>query len=127
MGVGSFWEGIDLPGVALRAVIIPRLPFSVPSTPMNAARIDRYSSRGGDPFKEFMLPVATLKLKQGFGRLIRSSKDSGVVVILDKRIVSKSYGSQMRDSLPNAEVVSGPWETIRARLKEFCGLFEPGG
>ena len=126
MGVGSFWEGIDLPGAALRAVIIPRLPFSVPSTPINAARIDRYSSRGEDPFKEFMLPVATLKLKQGFGRLIRSSKDSGVVVILDKRIVSKSYGSQMRDSLPNAEVVSGRWETIRVRLKEFCGLFEPG-
>ena len=124
LGVGSFWEGIDVPGPALQTVIIPRLPFSVPTTPVNAARIEQTLLNGGDPFKDLLLPVATLKLKQGFGRLIRSSSDRGVVVILDKRIALKSYGRHMRDSLPPAEVLSGTWESIKKHLKSFYRLDE---
>ena len=108
-----------MPGPALQTVIIPRLPFSVPTTPVNAARIEQTLLNGGDPFKDLLLPVATLKLKQGFGRLIRSSSDRGVVVILDKRIALKSYGRHMRDSLPPAEVLSGTWESIKKHLKVF--------
>ncbi|HIF38355.1 MAG TPA: hypothetical protein EYQ69_03845, partial [Gemmatimonadetes bacterium] len=107
LGVGSFWEGVDVPGSALQTVIIPRLPFSVPTTPVNAARIEQILLNGGNFFKDLLLPTATLKLKQGFGRLIRSSTDRGVVVILDKRMAIQSYGRHMMDSLPPAEVISG--------------------
>ena len=124
LGVGSFWEGIDLPGSALQAVIIPRLPFSVPTTPVNAARIERVLSRGEDSFKNLQLPIATLKLKQGFGRLIRSSTDRGAVVILDKRLAIKPYGLHMRDSLPPARLVLGPWKEIKTSLEQFYRLDE---
>jgi ATP-dependent DNA helicase DinG len=124
LGVGSFWEGIDLPGSALQAVIIPRLPFSVPTTPVNAARIERVLSRGGDSFENLQLPTATLKLKQGFGRLIRSSTDRGAVVILDKRLAIKSYGLHMRNSLPPARLVLGPWKEVKTSLEQFYRLDE---
>lgn len=124
LGVGSFWEGIDVPGSALQTVIIPRLPFSVPTTPVNAARIEQILLNGGNFFKDLLLPTATLKLKQGFGRLIRSSTDRGVVVILDKRLAIQSYGRHMMDSLPPAEVISGPWESIKKSLQKFYELDE---
>ncbi len=124
LGVGSFWEGIDVPGSALQTVIIPRLPFSVPTTPVNAARIEQILLNGGNFFKDLLLPTATLKLKQGFGRLIRSSTDRGVVVILDKRMAIQSYGRHMMDSLPPAEVISGPWESIKKSLQKFYELDE---
>ncbi len=124
LGVGSFWEGVDVPGSALQTVIIPRLPFSVPTTPVNAARIEQILLNGGNFFKDLLLPTATLKLKQGFGRLIRSSTDRGVVVILDKRMAIQSYGRHMMDSLPPAEVISGPWESIKKSLQKFYELDE---
>ncbi len=98
----SFWEGVDVPGRALRLVVIDKLPFEAPTDPVVAARIARLKEQGGEPFESYQVPVATLALKQGFGRLIRSKKDVGIVAILDKRLLTRGYGRRMLDSLPNA-------------------------
>ena len=103
-GTESFWQGIDVPGEALETVIITRLPFSVPDHPLLEARLERIRSQGGDPFVEYQLPEAVLKLKQGFGRLIRRATDSGRVVILDPRIRTKPYGGVFLESLPECRV-----------------------
>ncbi|MDR1963857.1 MAG: hypothetical protein LBQ50_08770 [Planctomycetaceae bacterium] len=103
-GTDSFWQGVDVPGDALRNVIITKLPFLVPSQPVVEAKIEMIKSRGGNPFKEYQLPVAILKFKQGFGRLIRTRTDSGLVVVLDPRIHSKSYGRQFIDALPKCKI-----------------------
>ena len=103
-GTESFWQGVDVPGDALETVIITRLPFSVPDHPLLEARLERIRSRGGDPFSEYQLPEAVLKLKQGFGRLIRRATDSGRVVILDPRIRTRPYGRVFLDSLPECRV-----------------------
>jgi len=96
LGASSFWEGIDVAGDALSVLVITRLPFAVPSDPVVAARSELFD----DPFSQYSLPQAILKFRQGFGRLIRSANDRGVVVILDRRVQSKSYGSQVLKSLP---------------------------
>jgi ATP-dependent DNA helicase DinG len=97
----SFWEGVDVPGEALSLVVMDRIPFGVPDDPLTAARVDRIRDGGGDPFGEYQLPRAALSLKQGFGRLIRSRADHGIVAILDGRIARKSYGATLRASLPS--------------------------
>lgn len=104
-GTDSFWQGVDVVGPALSNVIITRLPFSVPDHPIIEARIEEIAERGGDPFLEYTLPEAIIKLKQGFGRLIRHKTDKGIVVILDNRIISKSYGRRFLNSLPNCQVI----------------------
>jgi ATP-dependent DNA helicase DinG len=100
LGTGSFWEGVDVKGRALRLVILEKLPFAAPDDPVVKARIDHLRANGGNPFKEFQLPQAALALKQGVGRLIRSEEDTGVVMICDPRLVSSSYGRQLQRALP---------------------------
>ncbi len=101
-GTESFWTGVDVPGEALSNVIITRLPFAVPDHPLTAARMEFIEDRGGNPFSEYSVPEAVLKLRQGVGRLIRTRKDRGIAVILDPRVLSKSYGKIFLDALPPA-------------------------
>ncbi len=103
-GTDSFWSGVDVPGEALSNVIITRLPFAVPDTPLIEAKLELVEERGGDAFTEFSLPEAILKLRQGVGRLIRTKTDRGIVVILDNRIVTKPYGRAFMQALPKCPV-----------------------
>jgi len=104
-GVDSFWQGIDVQGKALSNVIITKLPFAVPDHPIIEARIEDIQKRGGDAFLEYNLPEAVLRFKQGFGRLIRSRQDTGIIAILDSRIINKSYGRQFLNSIPRCEII----------------------
>jgi len=104
LGTSSFWEGVDVVGEALSVLVMARLPFSVPSDPVVAARSELFD----DPFNEYAIPQAVLRFKQGFGRLIRSRSDRGVIVVLDRRIKSKPYGAAFLGSLPLCVVKIGP-------------------
>jgi ATP-dependent DNA helicase DinG len=103
-GTDSFWGGVDVPGEALSNVIITRLPFAVPDHPLIEAKLELIEKRGGDPFTEYSLPEAVLKLRQGVGRLIRTKTDQGIIVILDNRIVTKPYGRAFMQALPKCPV-----------------------
>ena len=103
-GTDSFWMGVDVPGAALSNVIITRLPFAVPDHPLIEAKLELIQSRGGDAFTEFSLPEAILKFRQGVGRLIRTKSDRGIVVILDNRVVTKTYGRAFLKALPQCPV-----------------------
>jgi ATP-dependent DNA helicase DinG len=96
----SFWQGVDVPGEQLSCVIIDKLPFAVPSDPVVEARIRSLRQAGGNPFLEYQVPEAVITLKQGFGRLIRSRNDRGVLALLDNRILKQRYGQAFIDSLP---------------------------
>jgi ATP-dependent DNA helicase DinG len=119
LGTDSFWEGVDVPGRALRTLVLNKLPFKVPSEPMTAARLERLAEEGQDGFMNYLLPHAALKLKQGFGRLIRSRQDMGVVVLLDSRVVTKRYGPLLLGGLPRAERIIGTWAHVRTKCEDF--------
>jgi len=122
LGTRSFWEGIDVVGPALSCLVIVRLPFSVPSDPVFAARSRTFE----DPFGQYAVPEAVLRFRQGFGRLIRSCTDRGVVVVLDKRILSKGYGSSFLDSLPDCTVHRGPLSELPTKAARWIEAGQAG-
>ncbi|MDP3058229.1 MAG: helicase C-terminal domain-containing protein, partial [bacterium] len=115
LGVASYWEGIDIPGEALSCVVLVKLPFSVPTDPIAQARNEDIIKQGESPFAKYSLPRAILRLKQGFGRLIRTASDRGVVVVLDNRIQSKQYGRSFLKELPLAKVTKS-FDDVRAHF-----------
>lgn len=124
-GTDSFWEGVDVPGKALEQVIITRLPFRVPTEPIQVARSEYLEQQGRDPFMHYTVPQAVLRLKQGFGRLIRHRQDRGVVLILDQRVASKGYGRIFLNSLPPARRIMAPAEQIQQSLHHFFNASSP--
>jgi ATP-dependent DNA helicase DinG len=120
----SFWEGVDVPGDALRLVIIDKLPFEVPSDPLVRARCERIEAEGQGAFMNYLVPQAALSLKQGFGRLIRTAQDRGIVAVLDKRLTSKGYGRVFLRSLPDASRCHS-LEEVRA-FWQSTGVERPG-
>lgn len=119
LGTASFWEGVDVPGDPLRGLVIQKLPFPVPTDPVTEARLEVLEARGRNSFWDYMLPMAALRLKQGFGRLIRSREDRGVVAILDSRILTRRYGTYLRSSLPDAPLVKGLAADVGRRMEDF--------
>jgi ATP-dependent DNA helicase DinG len=122
LGTSSYWEGVDVPGHALRGLLIARLPFRVPSEPVTAANCEAILERGGDPFAEYMVPHAALRLKQGFGRLIRTATDRGAVIIADPRVITRKYGGELMRALPPARRLMLPWAEIARQLKDFYAV-----
>ena len=121
----SFWEGVDVPGDALRMVVIDRIPFAVPTDPVVAARAAELQARGENPFSSYSVPQAAITLRQGFGRLLRAQTDRGVVAVLDRRLATRGYGKRILDSLPKArrteelddvrDFFGGPSDPLKAR------------
>lgn len=118
-GTDSFWQGVDVEGDALESVIITKLPFKVPSEPIVEARVEAIERRGGNAFMEYSVPQAVIKLKQGFGRLIRKKTDRGSVFIFDRRIIEKSYGRIFLQSLPDSRIVDGPVRHVLEEVRQF--------
>lgn len=118
LGTRAFWEGVDVPGDALSVLVIVKLPFDVPSDPIIAARSETFE----DPFSQYSLPEAILRFRQGFGRLIRTQFDRGIVVVFDKRILTKKYGRMFVDSLPTCSVRSGPLANLPGAAKQWLNL-----
>lgn len=115
----SFWEGVDVPGEALRCVVIAKLPFSVPSDPLYEAYAQSLEQEGLDPFSDYAVPQAVIKFKQGFGRLMRKNDDRGCVICLDQRIVKKNYGQQFLKSLPSCRTCFAPKVEVFAQMRQF--------
>lgn len=118
LGTRSFWEGVDVPGEALQIVVITKLPFDVPTDPLIAARSEMYE----DSFYEYYLPEAILKFRQGFGRLIRTQSDRGIVAIFDKRVMTKQYGRLFIESLPRCTLRQGPLANLARQAGEWLGM-----
>ena len=123
-GTDSFWQGVDVEGEALESIIITKLPFKVPTEPIIEARIQAIERNGGNAFMEYSVPQAAIKLKQGFGRLIRKKTDHGSVFILDKRIIEKYYGRIFLQSLPDSQLVTGPANVVLQKVEHFFHGFK---
>ena len=115
LGTRSFWEGVDVPGEALSVLVITKLPFDVPSDPIIAARSETFEN----PFSEYTLPEAILRFRQGFGRLIRTKMDKGVVAVLDRRIISKQYGKLFLDAIPICKKVEKGIEDLPEETSQW--------
>jgi ATP-dependent DNA helicase DinG len=115
LATNSFWEGVDVPGEALSCVMVDKLPFDVPTEPLIQARIEHIKHQGGNPFMDYQVPMAIISLKQGFGRLIRNSQDRGILVLLDSRVLRRSYGRRFLSSLPPCR--------ISHNLKDLAAIF----
>jgi ATP-dependent DNA helicase DinG len=124
LGSASFWQGIDFPGSALEILAIAKLPFLVPEEPLVAARCARLRRHGEDPFTGYVLPEAVLRFKQGFGRLVRSGSDRGVVLLLDSRLGERGYGAEFLAALPVAPEV---FDTAAALVDRVAGWLEEHG
>ncbi|MCL5256654.1 MAG: DNA polymerase III subunit epsilon, partial [Chloroflexi bacterium] len=120
LGTTSFWEGIDVIGDALSLLVITKLPFSVPTDPVFAARAEQFD----DGFEQYSVPQAILRFKQGFGRLIRSHQDHGVVAILDRRVMTKNYGAAFLDSLPTCRVTRTSVSDISGEISRWLAVAE---
>jgi ATP-dependent DNA helicase DinG len=118
-GTDSFWEGVDVAGEALQCVIVTKLPFRVPSEPVLEARAEAIEQEGGNSFMQYSVPQAVIKMRQGFGRLIRRRSDWGAVVVLDNRIINKFYGKVFLKSLPKVPILQGEGESVWEQLAEF--------
>ena len=122
LGANSFWEGIDIPGDTLSCVILVKLPFWPPSLPLIEARSEFLKSLGRDPFQELLLPEAVIRFKQGFGRLIRSKGDRGIVILLDDRVIGKYYGRYFLNSLPIQTHIRGENSLILRKIDEWRAM-----
>lgn len=119
LGTNSFWEGVDIPGEDLSALVIMRLPFSSPTDPIFELRAKRVEDRGGDPFRELSLPEAVIRFKQGVGRLIRSDNDKGIIFIMDRRIVTTRYGNKFLSSIPPMKVFQKPLKQLIGQIDDW--------
>ncbi len=120
----SFWEGVDVAGKALQCVILPKLPFRVPTEPVFEARVEAIEAQGGNSFMEYTAPQAVIRFRQGFGRLIRRRDDRGAIVVLDSRIVTRHYGRMFLESLPGVRAVRGSTAAVMAALNRFFNQTE---
>ena len=118
LGTVSFWEGVDLAGESLKVLLVARLPFSVPSEPLFEARSELYE----DPFNQYAVPQAILRLRQGFGRLIRTKTDKGVAIILDRRVLSRGYGKAFLNSLPDVTLKVSSLDQLSNEIREWVGV-----
>ncbi|MDZ4183100.1 MAG: helicase C-terminal domain-containing protein, partial [Candidatus Cloacimonadaceae bacterium] len=125
LGTNSFWEGVDIQGESLSLLILFKIPFQVPSEPIVEAFIDKLERENKDSFMHYMLPNALLKLRQGFGRLIRSRSDRGIVLIMDSRVSNKRYGEYFKQVLPTACVETKDEMALISGITRFFN--SPGG
>ena len=125
-GTDSFWEGVDVRGSALEQVIITRLPFRVPTEPLQEARLEELTAKGINAFKNYTIPQAVLRFKQGFGRLVRSKTDLGVISVLDQRILTRRYGKTFMESLPPIDCFASSSAAVVERVEEFFRVTRGG-
>ena len=121
LGTASFWEGVDFPGTSLEVLVIARLPFAVPTDPLQEARAELLTSEGGDPFRDLMLPEAVLRFRQGIGRLIRTAEDRGAIVVVDPRLRRASYGALFAEALPGPPAVTAEVDALVEAARDWFG------